>query len=286
MKKDPDFTALLLESEASVDEKIICETFNIDENRFVFLRYDHNVGAEGMIDILESYIRAVDFDMIVVNSLKLMTPTKIMEESASNQMPAVQAKLWGRMTQKFTSIVAERNTAFVAITHVYDAIGSYRPTKVVAGGSAVQYWASIIMIFSKRSILETDPVSRDDSMHIEVSLVKNRLNPGYNRFDYFVTLGKGTEQILPCLPLLIDAGIVIRKGAYLYFTYEGEEIRCNSKKNFREWMIEHPDQWEFLKAQLPTTTTVTSITKEEAEALGEEYGIDINDDVEITKKGQ
>ena len=45
MKKDPDFTAGWLESEASLERNYICETFKIDPERFFYIPLDLDVGT-------------------------------------------------------------------------------------------------------------------------------------------------------------------------------------------------------------------------------------------------
>ena len=103
----------------TLDYDMICKTFKIDPERFILLDYDPNLGAEGILDRLNGYMAAMSIDMVVINSLKALVPTKILEEDMSMQTPAIQARLWSKMAMKFTGLVAENDTAFVIVTHVY-----------------------------------------------------------------------------------------------------------------------------------------------------------------------
>lgn len=81
MKKDPNFIAVWLESEASLEKKYIVNTFGIDPNRFFYMDVDNNLGAEGTLDILHDILRTGTADMCVINSLRCLVPEKEQESS-------------------------------------------------------------------------------------------------------------------------------------------------------------------------------------------------------------
>ena len=288
MKQDQSFVALWVETENSLDKDMISGTFDIDLNRFIILDYDPNLGAEGILDIISGYMTAAPFDMVVINSLKALVPTKILEEDMSMQTPAIQARLWSKMSMKFTSLVAEGNTAFILITHMYTGIGTYMSPQVISGGMAIKYWSGLTMSFAKKTLGAGDPISKEEGMHVEVTIKKNRNFSDrlpYQKFDYYVIFGEGTETILTNLASFINAGLLQAKGSYIYLLDDkGEKVESfQGKQKYRQYMIDHPDVYEKLVAKLPTTSTVTALSEEEvADIEREENEADnIVDQIEI-----
>lgn len=268
MSKQKDFVAIWIETENSLDYDMICKTFKIDPERFILLDYDSNLGAEGILDRLNGYMAAMSIDMVIINSLKALVPTKILEEDMSMQTPAIQARLWSKMAMKFTGLVAENDTAFVIVTHIYANIGGYGAPAVTSGGIAIRYWAAIHMSFAKRSLNAADPITKEEGLHIEVTIKKNHCVSDrlpYQKFDYYVIFGEGTETILTNLVSFINAGLLQAKGAYIYLLDDkGEKVESfQGKQKYRQYMIDHPDVYEKLVAKLPTISTVTALSEEE-----------------------
>lgn len=285
MSKHKDFVAIWIETENSLDYDMICKTFRIDPERFLLLGYDPNLGAEGILDRLNGYMAATPIDMVVINSLKALVPTKILEEDMAMQTPAIQARLWSKMAMKFTSLVAENDTAFVIVTHVYANIGGYGAPAVTSGGIAIRYWAAIHMSFAKKSLNAADPITKDEGLHIEVTIKKNHCVSDrlpYQKFDYYVIFGEGTETILTNLASFISVGLLQAKGSYIYLLDDkGEKIESfQGKQKYRQYMIDHPDIYDSLVSKLPSTSTVTVLSEEEVAEIEEEESDEISEIVD------
>jgi len=277
--KDKSFTALWIESEQSLDKQMVCDVFKIDPERFVFINYDANKGAEGILDILYGFMTAVKFDMVVINSLKCLVPTKILEEAMDAQTPAVQARLWSRMVSKFLALVANSETAFILITHLYTGIGTYGSPQVISGGSAIRYWSSLTLSFAQKTIGAGEPISKEEGVHIAVSIKKNHCVPDrlpYKKFDYYAIFGEGTERILTAVKLLVTAGIMSVSGSsYVIYNEDGSEFKKFIGKNkYRQFMIDNPDIFEELMKRLqsviPVISTVTDMSDEEVSSIQQE----------------
>lgn len=271
-----EFTALWIESEQSLDKQMICDTFKADPERFVFINYDPNKGAEGILDILYGFMTAVKFDMVVINSLKCLVPTKILEEAMDAQTPAVQARLWSRMVSKFLSLVADSETAFVLITHLYTGIGTYGSPQVISGGMAIKYWSSLTMSFTQKSIGAGEPITKEEGVHIAVTIKKNHCvydQLPYKKFDYYAIFGQGTERILTAVKPMVDAGIMSVTGpSYVIYNEDGSEFKKFVGKNkYRQFMTENPDIFNSLMDRLGNRgSTVVQMSDDEVDAAQEE----------------
>lgn len=247
MKKDPNFIAVWLESEASLEKKYIVNTFGIDPNRFFYMDVDNNLGAEGTLDILHDILRTGTADMCVINSLRCLVPEKEQESSLKDITIALQARMNARMTRKFLTLIAEYEIAFVIIQHLATDIGSMsRDPMVVAGGHAIKYWSSLTLDLRKRSVSDSDPIGKEDGVKIGVKILKNHCTPdkfAYVKFVYYAIFGEGIEQYLSTLDKARRQGIAECKGAWIYW-YDSDgnvKEKWNGKMSYRNYMIENPE---------------------------------------------
>ena len=154
-------------------------------------------------------------------------------------------------------------------------IGGYGAPAVTSGGIAIRYWAAIHMSFAKRSLNAADPITKEEGLHIEVTIKKNHCVSDrlpYQKFDYYVIFGEGTETVLTNLAAFVKAGLLAVKGSYIYLLNEkGEKIESfQGKQKYRQYMIDHPDIYDSLVSKLPSTSTVTALSEEEVAEIEEE----------------
>ena len=274
MKKDPDFTAGWLESEASLEKNYICETFKIDPERFFYIPLDLNVGTEKTLDIVEGILGTGAVDMFCINSLRCLVPDKERGKSLAETTVAEQARMNAKIMRKWTSIVAQYDTAFVAVQHLTTSIGgySYGDSKVLAGGEAMKYWAALILQLSKHAIKDSDPITKDEGMKIGYIVKKNHCTPGakrqYAKGEYFVAFGEGIEEIAPSISWGIESGILVRHGSWLYWMDgDKEKEKFASRAAFREAMKKDPEKWAEYYALVSGSAPTSDLTDEEIEAI-------------------
>lgn len=276
MQNDPNFVACWVESEKSLEKSFVCDTFHIDPQRFVFIEYDAEKGAEGVLDMLYGFMFAVKFDLVCINSLKCLTPKKILEGDMDQCTPAIAARLNSVMTAKFTALVANNETAFILITHQYTGIGAYGSPMVISGGNAIQYWSALTMTFTRPSLQDGDPVGKDEGAHFKVSIKKNHCMPNKNpyvKFDYFIVFGDGTEMILSLVDKMVENNILsVNHGSYTVFDEEGNELqKIRGKNNYRNFMKENPELFNKLVSRLDgKDSTIKNMTVEEIEQAKQE----------------
>ncbi|PTY92989.1 hypothetical protein [Heyndrickxia sporothermodurans] len=280
MKADPSFVAGWLESENSLQKEYICDTFGIDPDRFFYVEHERTGAGEKALDLVESVLATGAIDLFAINSLKCLVPSEEFKKSLGDAVVGVQARMNARMTRKFTSLVAEHNTAFVVVTHLSTDIGSMsRDPLVISGGHAIIYAASITMDLRKRAIQDSDPISKEEGIKVGVTIKKNHCVPDRNPYvktDYFAIFGEGIEQYLTMLDMAIAQGILVQKGAFIRVPDEngepkvinGEKMQWQGKDKFRQYCIENQDFFENLKAQI--RGEVVQLSEEEQQELIQE----------------
>lgn len=298
MKNDPNFVCAWIESETSIQKEYVCDVFGIDPERFIFIEHQKDGAGELAIDIAESILSTGAIDMLVINSLKCLVPSTEFEKSMSEHTIGLQARMNSKMMRKLTPLVAENETAFILITHLTTSIGSmsYDPM-IVAGGWAIIYGASIILDMRKKSISESDPISKTEGVKIGVSVKKNHCLPDrnpYQKCEYFAIFGEGIEQYLSVLEIAIKKGILSQSGAFIKDPDENGEPRewngirlsFQGKQKFRNFCIENPEYFKELQSKLEGNLSEVMTEEEVKEAINLEKTINetAEEDGKKTKK--
>lgn len=126
MQENPYFCAGWLESENSLEKDYICVTFGIDPDRFLFVEHERDGAGEAALDQVEAVLASGLVDIMCINSLKCLVPKEEFNKSLKDAVVGTQARMNARMMRKYTSLVAESNSAFVIITHLTTDIGELK----------------------------------------------------------------------------------------------------------------------------------------------------------------
>jgi recombination protein RecA len=284
MQEDPYFCAGWLESENSLEKDYICKTFGIDPERFLFVEHERTGAGEAALDEVESILAGELVDIMCINSLKCLVPKEEFNKSLKDSVVGTQARMNARMMRKYTSLVAESNTAFVIITHLTTDIGSMsRDPLVISGGNAIIFGASLIMDLRKKSIQEGDPISREEGIKIGLTVKKNHCVPTKNPYlkcDYYAVFGQGIEQYLEALDNAVQQGILVKAGAFIKdLDISGEpkvwndtKLVWQGKEAFRTFLKHNPDYFKQLLQRI--NGEVVQMSEEEiAQAVADEEEI-------------
>lgn len=278
MKNDPNFIALWLESEGSLNNEPF-EMFGIDRDRFIY----YPVGSEGgetAMDYAIMYAKQ-GIDMIVINSLKCLTPSKEFKDKMEDANVALQARLNAKFTRVVIPILFETNTALIAVQHKSTSIGAWIPTKEISGGDSIKYGSYLTVDNTRININSSNPLyaMKDQYMQFRTKVLKNHMRTTVNPFvqcEYTVKIGEGTDVIGEIVAEAIEQDILSKKGAWIReYTEEGEErvldnnTKCawNGMAKLLEFLNNNPDYVEYLKDKVTNNITVESLSKEEIEQL-------------------
>lgn len=279
MQNDENFTALWVETENSLELEQILNTFKIDADRFLFHQMSNSTGGETVIDEIEAILKSKSVNICVINSLKALVPKSQLHKSMEKVDVAVQARMNSEMVGKLTTVVAEADVAFILVQHLTTMIGTMsKDPYALSGGLRIRYAAHLITDHRKQSILDTDPITKEEGMKISVSIKKNHIcqwtNP-YKKIQYYVIYGQGTEKILTTLNKGIQQGIFRQSGAWIYMDNPDNpnEIlkKWNGKASFRNEMMQNPDLFDEIRARV--NNVIEDLTEEEIKLLkAEEEG--------------
>lgn len=273
-KEDPEFVAGWLESEGSLSINDLIN-IGIDLDRFYYDTVKREEGAEIALNKVESVVLSKSVDMFVINSLKCLTPSEELEKGMEQMQVGLQARMNAKMMRKLTSAVTDNDVAFVMVQHLTTQIGSMsRDPLIVSGGQSIKYGASVILDLRKRSMNDSDPFKKEEATKIGVTIQKNHVITDrfpYCKLEYYAVYGKGIDCYLEIAQLAIDAGILVKSGAFIKVPDEsgnpkiledGTKLQWQGNAKFKDYLIENPEFFEDLKSKL--TGKAEFLTEEEA----------------------
>lgn len=262
-----DFTCLWLESENSLELEYIVDTFGIDPNRFVVIEMNMKEGGEQALDQCSSLLRTGAFDMFVINSMKALIPKTQLNKAISEDTVALQARMNTKALSQYLSIIHEYNITLVIITHLTTMIGSMsRDPLVMGGGLFLKYGGAVILDCRKQTVLDTDPITKEEGQKYVISIKKNHVCPKiypYVKVPHYIIYGEGTEVILTTLKKALEQGILRSSGAWIYWDEKG--LKWNGRAAFREDMKNNPDTLQTIRNLV--YGDVEMLTREEMKAL-------------------
>ena len=226
-KKDPDFVAAWLETEASITPDILRD-HGIDLSRLIFWQQEDVGNAESALDVARGFITAGDIDMLVVNSIAGLCPKVETEGDLEKQNMALTARLLSKFFRVANGLASKNKITMVFINQTRDNIGvMYGDTSTTTGGKALSFYASQRIKMNRNKIMAADPISEEEGVKISCIIHKNRFagkNNPFTKCIYYATYENGIDSIC-CLPaMLAETGIVRQAGSYFYYEDHSGEV--------------------------------------------------------------
>ena len=240
---------IYFESESALTSEMLRER-GIDVSRVVHMpvstveEFRHQA-----VKILEKYGEETEPRpplMMCLDSLGMLSTVKemadISEDTGKKDM--TKAQVIKGAFRVLTLRLAKVNVPFIVTNHVYDQIGTMYPTKVMGGGSAMQYAASSIVFLSKRK--EKDGTEVIGNI-IHCKMNKSRLTKENKMVDVLLTYNDGLSKYYGLLEMAEAAGIFKRvstrfelpDGSKLF----GKQILKEPEKYFTEDILNQLDNY-------------------------------------------
>ena len=160
--------------------------------------------------------------MMVLDSLGQLSSTKELEDTTAGSETRDMTKA---ATLKATFRVlnlklAKINVPMLITNHVYDVVGSYIPTKEMAGGSGLKYSASTICFLGKKK--EKDGTEVVGNI-IKVKMAKSRFTKENKQVEVLLTYDKGLDRYYGLLDIA-EKYDIFKKVANRYELLDGSKV--------------------------------------------------------------
>lgn len=225
--------------------------------------------AEQAVDVVEAVIRSGGVDIVVVDSIAMMSPATEIEKSAEDNMIGVHARLVNRMMRAIQSgfnslgMGNRRKPTVILINQLRERVGVlFGDPYVMPGGRGQSFASSITVKFFARpserlyeSIGDKKPVGQQ----IRFSVEKNKTHPPhkqgiftlYTDFseEYGVVKGE-VDNAAQIIRYGIKHGLIDKAGSWYTYRYGDEVLKAQGEDSIVAMLQDNKQILEDLKHQI------------------------------------
>ena len=199
--------------------------------------------------------------------MKALIPKTQLNKAISEDTVALQARMNTKALSQYLSIIHEHGITLVIITHLTTMIGTMsRDPLVMGGGVFMKDGGAVILDCRKQSVLDTDPITKEEGQKYMISVKKNHVCPKvypYVKVPHYIIYGQGTEVILTTLKKAVEQGLLRQSGAWIY--WDEKDLKWQGKAAFREEMKKDPEMLQTIRNLV--YGNVEKLNKEEMKEL-------------------
>lgn len=202
--------------------------------------------GEQALEITEALVRSGAIDVIVIDSVAALVPKAEIDGEMGDSHVGLQARLMSQALRKLAGVIGRSNTVAIFINQLREKVGVvYGNPEVTTGGRALKFYSSVRLEVRKGEVLKqgTEVIGS----HTRVKVVKNKVAPPFKEAHFDIMYGEGVSKEGIVLDLAADLGFVKKSGAWYSI---GEERIGQGRDNAKKYLIEHPEVFERLDAQV------------------------------------
>jgi len=167
-------------------------------------------------------------DLVVVDSIAALLPTKEMVGSMEDNTIGQQARLMNQFFRKHGPV--NHKTALIMINQVRVGIGTYYVSDALPAGKGQQFFSRIIVHCKRGKPIQEKGVTMPQGFQMHFTCKKNKTAPPLGECDVPFYYSGLVDKDTMVFQLGVDSGLVERRGAY--YTYG--DVRGLGRENFIE----------------------------------------------------
>lgn len=171
-------------------------------------------------------------DLVVIDSIAALLPTKEMEGSMEDNTIGQQARMLNQFFRKHGP--ANHKTALIMINQVRAGIGGYYTADALPAGKGQQFFSRIIVQCKRGKPIQDKGNSLPAGFMMELKTRKNKTSPPLQECSLPFYYSGAIEMATLLFQLGVDFGLIERTGAY----YNFDGIRELGRENFLKTLQE------------------------------------------------
>lgn len=199
------------------------------------------------LELVDTLAKTGQVGLIIVDSVAALVTQAELNGEIGDANVGGQARLMSQACRKLTSVLHSTNTCLIFVNQLRDKIGgvSWGANEITSGGKALKFYASIRMDIRKIGQIKDGEDIVGTKTRIKV--IKNKVAPPFKQVEVTIVFGEGISDTLDLLETAITRGIIIQKGAWLF--YKGENL-CQGRAKASVLLKTNPDFKQELQQQL------------------------------------
>ena len=183
--------------------------------------------GEQALDITETLVRSGAVDLIVIDSVAALVPQAEIDGDMGDSHMGLQARLMSQALRKLAGITHRTGTAIIFINQLRMKIGvKFGSPETTTGGHALKYYASVRIDVRRIGAVKSGEESVGNRTRAKV--VKNKMASPFQKAEFDIRYGEGIDLVGEVLDQAVEAGTVIKNGAY--YAYKGENFAQGREK--------------------------------------------------------
>ena len=265
--------AVYIDTETAVSEEFL-QVIGVDSSKMLYLHLETVEDIFEAIEEIVTKVRESDKNRLVtilVDSVAAASTKFEMEADFDKDGYAThKAIIISKALRKITQMIGRQRVALVFTNQLRQKLGvMFGDPYTTSGGKALPFHASTrIRLKNKGQIKDTK--KNTIGMNITSQVIKNRLGPPLRRADFPLYFDKGIDDKASWLQVMKEYKLVKQTGAWYTYTYQGDDIKFQSK-DFNKILADN----QGLEEEFYNAVCTKLILQYDTSALG-------IDDVELT----
>ena len=212
--------------------------------------------GEQALEIAETMIRSGAVDIVVVDSVAALTPKAEIDGEMGDTHVGLQARLMSQALRKLTAVVSKTSCTVIFINQLREKVGgffSYGPSETTTGGRALKFYSSV-----RLDVRRVESIKQDGAVigsRTKVKIVKNKVAPPFHEAQFDILFGKGISKTGELVDMAVDAGIIVKSGAW--YSYQDVKIG-QGRDNTKKYLEENPEVMNTIEDALRNSVLINS----------------------------
>jgi len=195
--------------------------------------------AEEAFSVIEKLIATNAYDIIVLDSLAVLSSERELNGDPGDSNMGVSAKLNSQFFRRISGILNTSKSAFIVINQYRSKIGIvFGSPEIQCGGNALKYYASQMLDMRKSSVINGKSEDEIIGIQVKIKCIKNKVNVPLRVTEVSTTFGKGIDKIQSLIDIAVKNLIIDKKGSW--YSY-GETKIGQGADAVKEFLINNPE---------------------------------------------
>jgi RecA/RadA recombinase len=228
---------------------------NLDRFHIIGSQQGKILHAEEYLQIGERIINEIPGCILIIDSYSaLCTETEITSDMSKMQR-ADGAKLLAKFCRKVANVIPVNRNIVIGITHLMGNPGTGHVEWKEKSGQAIAYQTDIKLRAQFHRAWKTG--SSEDGQQIgqeiQWQVICSSLGSPGGTITSYIRYGQGIDKQMELLTLATDIGLIQKGGAWYTLTSVTDKPKFQGTEKVRQYLVEHPEVYESLLAQVKET---------------------------------